>query len=59
MFSDFYSFIPGNDCVDMAYDDVKTVLLKRTYMFMYNYLSSTKNNDIIKFCPTIYFQING
>jgi hypothetical protein len=43
----------------MAYNAVKMVLLKRTYMFMYNYLSSTKNNYIIKFGPTIYFQING
>ena len=54
-----FSFIPGSGCVDMAYNAVKMVLLKRTSMFMYNYLSSTKNNDIIKFCPTIYFQING
>jgi hypothetical protein len=57
-FIEFDSFIPGSGCVDMAY---KTALFKRTsmFMYMYNYLSSTKNNDIIKFCPTIYFQING
>jgi len=44
-FIDLYSFIPESCCVDMgpkvmlcsrAYNAVKTVLVKRTYMYMYN-----------------------
>jgi hypothetical protein len=53
-FIDLYSFIPGSGCVDMgpnvllcsmAYNAVKTVLLKRTYMLCHVYVQLTIINN--------------